>query len=219
MHFFDELKSLEDLNLQEILFVKDKDMLILGSSSERRKLILNFFSLAFIQVHSNFDERSIDMDPDPDLYTCNIAKEKALDIAKKHPNDTILTADTVVFFKNEYLLKPKDADDALQMLKKLSGKWHDVYTGVCVKTVDNLFLKSERSSVLFNKLSQREIQLYHKNFYLDDKAGGYAIQDGGSIVVKKMKGCFYNIMGLPINTTRELLLKAGIDLWDYLKPF
>lgn len=193
--------------------------IILGSSSERRKIILDFFSLPYIQINSNFDESSIKQDLDPDSYTCVIAQSKAVEIGLKHSDEIILTADTVVFFENEYLLKPKNHEEALEMLKKLSGNWHEVYTGVCVKTPKEIFYKSEKSRILFNKLSAREIDLYHKNFYLVDKAGGYAIQNGGSIVVKKIEGCFYNIMGLPINTTRELLLKAGIDLWNFLKSF
>jgi septum formation protein len=192
--------------------------IILGSSSERRKYILDFFSLPYKQIDSNFDESSVSKDLSPDNYTSEIAKQKALAIAKIYPKETILTADTVVYFNNRYLLKPKDENEAYNMLKDLSGNFHEVYTGVCVKTENEIFIKSERTKIVFNKLSDHEIKLYHKNFYFSDKAGGYAIQKGGSILVKNMEGCFYNAMGLPLNTVRELLKRAGINLWDYLKP-
>lgn len=192
--------------------------IILGSSSERRKHILDFFSLSYLQVNSNFDELSVSQNLPPDKYTEEIAMNKALTIATKYSDKVILTADTVVYFKGKYLLKPESEKEAFQMLKTLSGNYHEVYTGVCVKTPNDLFVESEKSTILFNEISDREIELYHKNFYFGDKAGGYAIQNGGSILVKKFEGCFYNIMGLPINTLRKLLKKAGIDLWSYLKP-
>lgn len=192
--------------------------IILGSSSERRKYILDFFSLPYIQVDSTFDESLVKKYLDPAKYTCEIAKQKALTISQKYPNEIILTADTVVYFQNQYLLKPKDEKEAFQMLQSLSGNYHEVYTGVCVWTKENSYIKAEKSAVIFNKLTEKEIKLYHQNFYFSDKAGGYAIQKGGSIVIKKIDGCFYNIMGLPINTLCELLNKAGIDLWSFLKP-
>ena len=192
--------------------------IILGSSSERRKYILNFFSLPFKQVDSNFDESSISQELPPDKYTCEIARQKALAVSSAYPKEIILTADTVVYFQNKYLLKPKDEKEAFSMLQDLSGSTHEVYTGVCVKTENDIFVKSENAKIVFNKLSDDEIKKYHKNFFFADKAGGYGIQNGGTILVKKIEGCFYNVMGLPINTLRELLKKAGIDLWDFLKP-
>jgi septum formation protein len=191
--------------------------IILGSTSKRRKEILSFFSLPFIQADPNFDESTVKVLKDPAEYTCQIARKKAECVAKNYPNDIILTADTVVFYKDRYLLKPKDENEAFEMLKLLSGSEHQVFTGVCVKTPEKIFYKAEESKVHFQKLTDREIKLYHKNFFFHDKAGGYAIQDGGSILIKKIDGCFYNIMGLPISITKELLLKAGIDLWDFLK--
>lgn len=192
--------------------------IILGSSSERRKYILDFFSLPYRQVDSNFDESKVSQTLSPDKYTGEIAKQKALSLAPLYPKEIILTADTVVYFKGKYLLKPKNEEEAFNMLKTLSGGIHEVYTGVCVKTEKELFVKSERAKIVFNEISDREIKLYHRHFYFSDKAGGYAIQKGGSILVKEIEGCFYNIMGLPINTLRELLMKAGIDLWSFLKP-
>lgn len=192
--------------------------IILGSSSERRKYILDFFSLPYKQVDSNFDESKVSQKLPPEEYTTEIAKQKALSLAQIYTKEIILTADTVVYFKGKYLLKPKDEKEAFNMLKTLSGSTHEVYTGVCVKTENDIFIKHEKAKIIFNEISDREIKLYHRNFYFSDKAGGYAIQKGGSILVKGIEGCYYNIMGLPINTLRELLMNAGIDLWSYLKP-
>lgn len=191
--------------------------IILGSSSKRRKEILGFFSLPFIQVDPDFDESSLEMIKDPAKYTCALAVKKAESIAKRYPDEIILTADTVVFYKGRYLLKPKNEDEAFGMLKQLSGSKHRVFTGVCVKTPKKIFHKAAKTSVFFHTLTDKEIKLYHKNFFFYDKAGGYAIQDGGSILIKKIDGCFYNIMGLPISVTKELLLKAGINLWEFLR--
>ena len=99
----------------------------------------------------------------------------------------------------------------------LSGSWHSVYTAVCVKDCGNIYVQAEETKVLFHQLSDKQIETYHHHFYYEDKAGGYAIQQAGSILIKRIDGCFYNIMGLPINTTRIMLKKVGIDLWDYLK--
>ena len=190
--------------------------IILGSVSERRKQILSYFSLPFIQKDSKYDESKLKIIEDPIKYTCTLAENKAKILSEKYPDNIILTADTVVFFENDYLLKPKDETEAKNMLKKLSNSWHQVFTGVCACKGGKCFSLSEETKILFHKLDERQIKLYHKKFYFMDKAGGYAIQKGGSVIVKKIEGCFYNIMGLPINTLKEVLLKVGIDLWEYL---
>ena len=143
---------------------------ILGSGSERRKHILSFFSLPIKQITSSLDEKTVEITNNPYDYTNNVAKEKALQIAKRYPNDFILTADTVVYFNNKYLLKPENKNEALNMLKMLSENWHEIYTGVCVKKDKNIFFKSERTKILFHDLSEKQINKYHQNFYFADKA-------------------------------------------------
>ena len=78
------------------------------------------------------------------------------------------------------------------------------------------YIASEESKILFNKASDEDLHRYHTQLFCTDKAGGYAIQQAGAIIVNRIEGCYYNVMGLPINTSRELLKKAGIDLWDHL---
>ena len=191
--------------------------LILGSSSPRRKEILGFFSIPFKQVSPDFDEAQVIFQGDPAAFASEIAHRKALCLAARFPNDVILTADTVVYRNNEVFSKPENMKEAHAMLQELSGKEHQVFTGVSVLKKNEAFIEAEKTTVFFNELTEPQILKYQDHFHPLDKAGGYAIQKGGSLIVKRIEGCYYNIMGLPIQTTAKLLLKAGIDLWDYLK--
>jgi septum formation protein len=191
--------------------------LILGSQSPRRKEILSFFSIPFKQVSPDFDETQVTFQGDPAAFASEVARRKALALADRFPNDIILTADTVVFRQNRLFLKPETPEEARGMLKELSGKEHEVYTGVCVLKEGKPFIRAEKSVVQFNELTDAQIHTYHTFFSPLDKAGGYAIQKAGSLIVKRIEGCYYNIMGLPIQTVRALLLNAGMDLWDHLK--
>jgi septum formation protein len=191
--------------------------LILGSGSPRRKEILEFFSVPFKQITSDYDEEALVFNGDPKAYAKDIAKGKAESLAKLYPSDIILTADTVVYCDGKLFLKPKTMQQAHQMLRDLSGKKHQVYTGVCVFGGNKEFIDVEESSVEFCELTDSEIVKYADAFAPLDKAGGYAIQKGGSLIVKRIEGCYYNIMGLPLQKVRRLLLNVGIDLWDYFK--
>ncbi len=191
-------------------------MLILGSQSPRRKEILHFFPIPFEVRLPKFDEESIPFKGDPASYVIELALGKAKSI-KADFNDIVITADTTVYFDQNVLNKPKDEKDALRMLSLLSGSTHEVHTGICGIKNDEVFTTSECTKVTFVKASELEIQKYHKAIYSADKAGGYAIQQAGSIIVEKIEGCPYNVMGLPINALQSTLLKLGLSLWDYLK--
>lgn len=191
--------------------------LILGSQSKRRKEILSYFSLPFQQATSPYYEKNAVFDSDPEEFVREVALQKAEHLAPQFPKALIFTADTVVHFDSKLYLKPEDEEIAFRMLHELRGKWHEVWTGVCLKTPDHIFVETERTRVQFHDLTEKQIRTYHEAFYFKDKVGGYAIQEAGSIIVNKMEGCFYNVMGLPINATRKVLQKAGIDLWDHLK--
>ena len=105
------------------------------------------------------------------------------------------------------------------MLKILSGQWHSVLTAVAVRKNGQAISNCEETKILFNPLTDEQIELYHQSCHFLDKAGGYAIQKAGSLIISTIDGCYYNVMGLPINTVRELLLKMGIDLWKHMSPF
>jgi septum formation protein len=192
-------------------------MLILGSKSPRRKEILSYFSLPFRQESSDYDERLIPFDGDPKKYACTIAEKKAESLIDRFPDQILITADTIVFCKNKIFHKPETEEEAIKMLFELSGSWHQVFTAVCVRKGNQFFTEAEETKILLHSLTEKQIKSYHQHFYFADKAGGYAIQEAGAIVVKKIEGCFYNVMGLPITTLRTLLLEVGVDLWDFLK--
>ncbi len=190
--------------------------LILGSASPRRKEILGFYKVPFEQIRPEFDESSVPVTMPPKEFARYIAKKKAEELAAKYPDRPILTADTIVALENKIYTKPKDFEDALRILAILSGKRHVVFTAVCVAHKGKFYLGCERTLVYLNKLSAEEVRLYHQNMLHLDKAGAYTGRESGGIIVKKISGCYYNSLGLPINTARRLLAKAGINLWHYL---
>ncbi len=190
--------------------------LILGSQSPRRKEILNFFSLPFIQISSGFDEEKILFEGNPAQYAETLSLEKAKLLHLRFPGDLVVTADTVVFFDNEIFNKPENEAAAFLMLRKLSGYWHQVFTAITVHSPTRVLTRSEGTKILFNSLSDEQILLYHRHCPCLDKAGGYAIQGQGSLLVSKIEGCYYNVMGLPVNLLREVLYPFGIDLWRHL---
>lgn len=191
--------------------------LILGSQSPRRKEILSYFSLPFLQAIPSFDEDSIPFKGDPIKYVNELSKGKAQSLYDAFPNSIILTADTIVFKNGKIYGKPQNEEMAFAYLKELSNSWHTVYTGLTIRKENQEFQDITETRVLFNALTDEQIHTYYRKLPYADKAGGYMIQKAGSIIVDRMEGCYYNVMGFPINSLRKLLLHLGIDLWDYLK--
>lgn len=195
---------------------------ILGSQSPRRKEILNYFSLAFEQQSSDFDESTIPFTGDPKKYVATLAHCKSLELANKFPSSIILTADTVVYYNGKVYNKPKDEEEAFSALTELVGQWHSVFTALCIydgRDLNNptIYEEVEETRVLLNALTPDEIRHYHSKIHWNDKAAGYAIQTGAGLIVNKIDGCYHNVMGLPINTLRKLLKKSEIELWDFVK--
>lgn len=191
--------------------------LILGSQSPRRKEILSYFSILFEQKPPPFDENSVLFEGDPIGYVSTLSEQKALSLGGIYPKSAILTADTIVYYQGKIYPKPANAEDAFQVLSELVGNWHSVFTGVSLLYQSNLQTTWEETRVLFNPLSPEEIRHYHSKIHWADKAGGYAIQMAGGLIVRRIEGCYYNVMGLPINSVRQLLKNIGIELWDYVR--
>ncbi len=191
------------------------EYILLGSQSPRRKEILSYFTLPFTQRPPAFDEESILFSGDPVNYAKEIAEGKANSI-ESDPGSIALTADTVVFCNDKVYGKPKSLEEAHQTLAELSGNWHTVVTAVSLKKEDKIITDHEETRILFNELSPEHIADYCQTVKWADKAGGYAIQNNGGLIINRIEGCYFNTMGLPINTVRKLLLNFGIDLWDYL---
>jgi septum formation protein len=191
--------------------------LILGSQSPRRRDILAGFSLPFQQISSDFDEESIPFTGDPVDYCTKLAHGKAEALAARFPEAAVLTADTVVFLNGKIYNKPRDAEEAFQFLTELAGHWQTVYTAVHICHGGRSYSDCESTRLLFHPLTPQQIHIFHKHVYFLDKAGGYAIEGCGQIILEKIEGCYYNVLGLPINATRRLLARIGIDLWQHLR--
>ena len=178
--------------------------IILASKSPRRKDILEKINLKFKIIESKYIETK--KSTAQDKYCIEMAYKKALDVAKNYNNSLVIGADTIVSYKNKILGKPKDLKEAYKYLKLLSNKSHYVYTGVSLLVVSkNINLSFyEKTKVSFLKLNDKDINYYIDNFKPIDKAGAYGIQDAGSIMVKKINGCFYNVVGFPLSKFYKL---------------
>ena len=173
---------------------------ILASSSPRRKKILEQIKFEFSVVSSNING-DFNIDLPPEAFTEHWAREKAKDIAKDHPQSIVIGADTVVILEGKILGKPKDDKSSEKMLYSLSGKTHEVITGVSLININSKldFTFNERTYVSINTLSDEDIYNYIKSYNPYDKAGSYGIQDGFSVHIEKIKGCYYNVMGFPVS--------------------
>ncbi len=185
--------------------------LILASASPRRIELLGSLGLIFDIVPSSADEY-VDGRPDPGLLVETLAKRKAQAVSAGRPFDVVLGADTVVVLEGEVLGKPKDQEDAKSMLRKLQGREHEVFTGVCVINAAGGFESSahEETKVRFLPMSEEEIAGYVDTKEPLDKAGAYAIQGLGSLYIEGITGDYFNVVGLPLRLTARLLKEAGI---------
>ena len=139
----------------------------------------------------------------------NLALKKARAVAKRHPEDIVLAADTVVALDNHILGKPQDEAQAQKMLRLLSNRVHQVYTGYCILKQNRCEIGVSCTSVEFYPLSDEDIESYIATGEPFDKAGGYGIQSLGSLLVRKIDGDFYNVVGLPIAEISRLLRTFG----------
>jgi septum formation protein len=191
--------------------------IILGSTSPRRAEILHFFSLPFLQVASHFAESSVAFRGDPVPYVQELSQKKGESLLRAYSDHPIVTADTIVFCEGRVYNKPQDKKEAVDFLQTLSGKWHSVFTSLSLFYQGSFETKWEETKILFHPLSFEQIDHYLQHIRFLDKAGGYAIQQGGGLIVKKIEGCYYNVMGLPLGSLQELLLRIPIDLWQHIK--
>ncbi len=191
--------------------------IILGSTSPRREEILNFFSIPFTKVPSQFDEDSIIFDDNPAKYVETLALKKAEALSTQYANSPILTADTTVYCEGKIYNKPKDKKEAIQFLQELSGKWHSVFTGCALFFQNKTETCSEETRIRFREVSELQIEKYLECINFLDKAGAYAIQQSGSVLVEKIEGSYYNVMELPLLPLERLLKTINIDIWNHLK--
>lgn len=184
---------------------------VLASASARRQELLQRIIRDFDVKVSNFDENVVAFNGSVDEYVINLAKGKAIDIRKNLEEDAIIIGgDTVVVLDDKILGKPKDEEDAYRILKELSGKTHRVYSGIVVINMYNNKVEEESiyTEVKMGTLTEKEILDYIKTGEPLDKAGAYGIQGYGGVFVEEINGCFYNVVGLPLNLLNKMLKKV-----------
>lgn len=173
----------------------------LASKSPRRRKLLKLLGVNFKLFSVNFNEEIFDGEH-PSQTVKRLAYHKYLIASKKIKNGIIITADTIVVLNNKIIGKPSDKKDAFKILKKLSGKTHLVYTGFVVANTETnkQIIDYEKTKVTFRKISDEEIREYIESGSPMDKAGAYGIQDDfGAVFIKKIEGCYYNVVGLPLS--------------------
>lgn len=180
--------------------------IILASASPRRKEILQNTKLKFEIQKSDIEEVILENES-PESMVVRLAYEKAFDVAKRNTDRLVIGADTIVALDNEVLGKPKDQNEAYQMIKRLSNKTHKVITGISlINLKENKIIKDYVVSfVTFKDLSEDSIKDYINTNESLDKAGAYGIQGYGALLVKNIQGDYFNIVGLPISRLSDLL--------------
>lgn len=187
------------------------EAIILASGSPRRSQILTQMGVAFEKHAAEVDEHCA---LGAREAVAELSQRKAQAVAAQFPGRVVLAADTLVALDNQPLGKPKDEEDACRMLERLSGREHQVYTGVCVMDAQGrAFHDVDASDVCFRRLTKEEIRAYVQTGEPMDKAGAYALQGGAGPWVTEVRGSRSNVIGLPWELTRKLLLTyyRGID--------
>ena len=182
--------------------------IILASQSPRRAEILRMIGMSFKVESSNIHEE-INQKIKQNEIPINLSKAKAEEISHKYPDKIIIGADTVVVFNKKIFGKPKDKNESKKMLKALSGNCHEVITGVTIMNEKLGIVKtfSETTKVFVQKIPTKQIEFYVNNYNTLDKAGSYGIQEWFSVWIKKINGCYYNVMGLPASKLYRHLVK------------
>ncbi|MDO8550209.1 MAG: Maf family protein [Ignavibacteria bacterium] len=182
----------------------------LASASPRRKKLLEQLNIPFKAIKVEVDEK-IKKGESPVKAVKRLSLEKMEKAKEEIKKGIIITADTIVVLNGEIIGKPVDKKDAEKILQKLSRKTHFVYTGFCISNLEKkkTINDYEKTSVTFRELNKIEIQDYIKSGSPMDKAGAYGIQDDfGAVFVKKINGCYYNVVGLPLTKVYSALLKV-----------
>ena len=185
--------------------------LILASQSPRRRELLGLTGLDFIVRVADIDET---MDPEkaPFDEVARVSRLKAEAVARK-PEDVVIAADTIVVCEGKVLGKPRDEEDAFRILSLLSGRHHEVMTGMTVVRGDEVITHTEVTKIHFRELHPEEVRAYIASGEPMDKAGAYGIQGGAALFADQMEGDYYNVMGLPVCRLATILRSLGLPIW------
>jgi len=190
------------------------EQLILASASPRRTELLNQAGIPHRVVSGNVDESTVPLNGNPAENVVRLAVLKAMSVAEKCDRGLVLGADTVVVLDGTIFGKPADSRDAFEMLSRLSGREHSVITGIAIVDAASSEIRTsyEETKVKFKNLSDELIHAYIKTGEPFDKAGAYAVQGRGALLVEKITGSYDNVVGLPLNKVAELLEEFGINV-------
>lgn len=188
--------------------------IVLASGSPRRVELLRQIKLPFTIQVSNVDENNVEC-REPKEWVQQLALAKAKDVAHKVEHGLVIGADTIVVQKNKLLGKPQSVQEAINMLEFLSGTTHQVLTGIALVDVlsGDSITDVEITQVKFRKISRAEIESYVASGEPMDKAGAYGIQGLGALFVEGISGCYFNVVGLPINKLANNLKHFGVEVW------
>jgi septum formation protein len=186
---------------------------ILASNSPRRKDLLRQIGVAFLSDPADVDERVLAGET-PEGYAVRVALDKARVAAARAGTGIVIAADTIVVREGIILGKPVDARDAERMLAMLAGGMHQVMTGVAImdSSTGRFLTRLAVTRVWFRSLTHDEVAAYVATNEPLDKAGAYGIQEKGALLVEKIDGCYFNVVGLPLSLLGEMLKEFGIDL-------
>ncbi|MHB9038805.1 MAG: Maf family protein [Armatimonadota bacterium] len=187
-----------------------KHDVILASASPRREELLSLIFREFWVVPSKFDESEVPLELPPAEHVVYSSLMKARDVARDNPKSVVIGADTVVVADDTILGKPRDRSDAARMLGMLNGRTHQVYTGVSVIYGGEEHSGFECTDVKFSELSDEVISRYISSGEPMDKAGAYAIQGRGAVLIESINGCYFNVVGLPVHRLSVILHEFGI---------
>ena len=187
--------------------------IILASASPRRRDILKKTGLKFT-VDGSCDEEKFKLGMGPRALARSLSLQKAQSVAARHRNALIIAADTFILLKGEVLGKPHTEEEALRMLKRLNGRVHSVITGFTIIYTKSgkKISRSAETKVHFRRLTMKQIESYVASGESLDKAGGYAIQGLGAVLVKKIEGDFFNVVGLPLKMVTQGLKEFGVNI-------
>lgn len=188
--------------------------LVLASASPRRAALLDLLGLDYVVEPAEVDETQHEGE-DPITYVGRVARAKAA--ARAGEDRLVLAADTTVALDGDILAKPADADDARRMLQRLSGRRHEVHTGVVARLGDRVAARTDTTRVRFVELTEHEIDWYVATGEPLDKAGAYGIQGAGGAFVADVEGNVQNVIGLSLATVHELVRRLGVDLFDWAR--
>ncbi len=185
--------------------------LILASQSPRRRELLGLTGLPFVVRVADIDE-TMDPGKDPFDEVARVSRLKALAVDRE-PGDVVIAADTIVVCEGRVLGKPRDEEDAFRILQLLSGRHHEVMTGMTVLHDAEIITHTEVTKIHFRPLHPAEIRAYIASGEPMDKAGAYGIQGGAALFADQMEGDYYNVMGLPVCRLAMILRSFSLPVW------